>query len=179
MTFTTSLKEEISKNESSLIETRFELESFIRACAKIENEIVITLENASVARKIYKDIKVLFNINPVITVRIQKRFRVKQIYILTIKDNIDFIKKVMDLDNDKVKLPTAEEKTAFLQGAFLAIGNISNPQKSGYHLEYICSSNEFAIIIESLLSYFDFSAKIVKRGYKYIVYIKRSENKAI
>ena len=58
MTFNTSLKEEISKNEYSLIEARCELEAFIKCNSKITNKnITITVENASVARKIYKNIK--------------------------------------------------------------------------------------------------------------------------
>ena len=80
MTFTTSLKEEISKKDFSLVEARYEIEAFIKAIGKVKKEIVIILENASVARRIYKDIKMVFGINANIVVRIQKRFRVKQTY---------------------------------------------------------------------------------------------------
>ena len=149
MTFTTSLKEEISKIELSPIEARCELFSFIKFCGKLGNEIVITLENASVARKIYKDIKLVYNFSPVLTVRIQKRFRVKQIYIITIKENVKKIKE--DILNSSIVLESDEEKIAYLQGAFLAIGNISNPQTSGYHLEFICKKESDAKQINSLL----------------------------
>lgn len=176
MTFTTSLKEEISKNEFSLVEARYEIEAFIKSTGKIKDEIVIALENASVARRIYKDIKMVFGISASIVIRIQKRFRVKQIYILTIKDKVDFIKNAIDYDNMNVKLETEEEKIAFLQGAFLAIGNISNPQTSGYHLEFICNNIEFAQTIQNLLISFNLNAKIVERGYKSVVYLKSSEN---
>lgn len=176
MTFTTSLKEEISKQEFSLIEARCELEAFIKCCAKIEKQIIITLENASVARKIYKDIKMVFGVNANITVRIQKRFRVKQIYILAIKEKVDLIKESMNVNNMHVSFASDEEKIAFLQGAFLAIGNISNPQTSGYHLEFICNNIELANTIMNLLCSFNFNAKIVKRGYKLITYLKSSEN---
>lgn len=176
MTFTTSLKEEISKNEFSLVEARYEIESFIKAIGKVKNEIVITLENASVARRIYKDIKMVFGINASIVVRIQKRFRVKQIYILTIKDKVDFIKDAIEINNLDVNLENEEEKVAFLQGAFLAVGNISNPQTSGYHLEFICNSLTFAQTLQKLLIDFNLNAKIVDRGYKSVVYLKSSEN---
>ena len=176
MTFTTSLKEEISKNDFSLVEARYEIESFIKANSKIKNEIVITLENASVARRIYKDIKMVFGISASIVIRIQKRFRIKQIYILTIKDKNDFIKSAIDVDNMKITLENEEEKIAFLQGAFLAVGNISNPQTSGYHLEFICNNLDFAKSIQNLLISFNLNAKIVDRGYKNVVYLKSSEN---
>jgi len=176
MTFTTSLKEEITQNEYSLIEARYELEAFIKCIGKTKDNIVIILENAAVARKIYKDIKRVFGVNANITVRVQKRFRIKQIYILTIKDKVEFIKEAIDINNLNVHLETDEEKIAFLQGAFLAVGNISNPQTSGYHLEFICNNEILATTIKNLLIHFNLNAKIVERGYKSVVYLKASEN---
>ena len=174
MTFTTSLKEEISKNDLSPIEARCELFSFIKYSGKIGKDITLILENASVARKIYKDIKQVYNFRPSLTVRIQKRFRVKQIYIITIKESLSKIKD--DIITPNINLENDEEKIAFLQGAFLAIGNISNPQTSGYHLEFICKIESDAKYIQKLLLSFNLNAKIVVRGYKFIVYLKASEN---
>lgn len=176
MTFTTSLKEELSKKDIDFSNARFELEGYLKSFGKFDNEITITLENASVARKIYREIKMVFDINPIITIRIQKRFRVKQIYMITIKDSVERIKAMLDLDSYKTTMTEDEEKIAFLEGSFLAIGNISNPQTSGYHLEYICSNVTFARTIRDLLNYFRLNAKIIKRGYKHIVYIKSGEN---
>ena len=63
MTFNTSLKDEISKNIYSSVDACSELSAFVRCNSKITSkQIIITLENASVARKIYKDIKYCFNI---------------------------------------------------------------------------------------------------------------------
>ena len=58
----------------------------------------------------------------------------------------------------------------------MAAGNISNPGTSGYHLEFIFKSEKQAKQIKELLQYFKFSAKLITRGYKYVVYIKSSEN---
>lgn len=172
MTFTTSIKDEISKNDINPIEARFELMAIINAIGKFsEDSIEITIENASIARRIYKEIKEIYKVNPSITVRIQKRFKVKQIYILSIKERIDIIKSdicVKDYDSN-------EEKIAFLQGAFLAVGNISNPSTSGYHLEFIFTDNVYANEVLNLLDYFNLKAKLIKRGYKSVVYIKASE----
>ncbi len=176
MTFNTSLKDEISKNVYSSVDACSELSAFVRCNSKITSkQIVITLENASVARKIYKDIKTVFNISANITVRNQNRFRVKQIYILTITDNIDYIKKVLYV-NEKITLESDEEKIAFLEGAFLAIGNVTNPQTSRYHLEYICKNEKLAKEIDNLLKYFKINSKIIKRGYKFVVYVKNGDN---
>lgn len=176
MTFNTSLKDEISKNVYSSVDACSELSAFVRCNSKITSkQIIITLENASVARKIYKDIKTVFNISANITVRNQNRFRVKQIYILTINENIDYIKKVLNV-NKKINLESDEEKIAFLEGAFLAIGNVTNPQTSRYHLEYICKNEKIAKEIDNLLKYFKINSKIIKRGYKFVVYVKNGDN---
>ena len=179
MTFTTSLKEEMSKTDFSIVEAEYELMSFLNCLGKFsKDELIITMENASVARRIYKEIKEIYKVSPSITIRMQKRFKVKQIYILSIKDNIDFIKESINLGNKKDIdfLVSDEEKIAFLAGAFLAVGNISNPSTSGYHLEFIFTKEKLAKQILNLLEYFKLNAKMIKRGYKTIVYIKASEN---
>ncbi len=179
MTFTTSLKEEMSKTDFNIVEAEYELMSFLNCLGKFsKDELIITMENASVARRIYKEIKEMYKVSPSITIRMQKRFKVKQIYILSIKDNIDFIKESINLGNKKDIdfLVSDEEKIAFLAGAFLAVGNISNPSTSGYHLEFIFTKEKLAKQILNLLEYFKLNAKMIKRGYKTIVYIKASEN---
>ena len=179
MTFTTSLKEEMSKTDFSIVEAQNELISFLNCLGKFsKDELIITMENASVARRIYKEIKEIYKVSPSITIRMQKRFKVKQIYILTIKDNIDLIKESINLGNKKDIdfLVSDEEKIAFIAGAFLAVGNISNPSTSGYHLEFIFTKERLAKQILNLLLYFKLNAKMIKRGYKTICYIKASED---
>ena len=179
MTFTTSLKEEMSKTDFSIVEAQNELISFLNCLGKFsKDELIITMENASVARRIYKEIKAIYKVSPSITIRMQKRFKVKQIYILTIKNNIDLIKESINLGSKKDIdfLVSDEEKIAFIAGAFLAVGNISNPSTSGYHLEFIFTKERLAKQVLNLLLYFKLNAKMIKRGYKTIVYIKASEN---
>ena len=103
MTFTTSLKEEMSKTDFSIVEAQNELISFLNCLGKFsKDELIITMENASVARRIYKEIKAIYKVSPSITIRMQKRFKVKQIYILTIKDNIDLIKEAEKISFSKL-----------------------------------------------------------------------------
>lgn len=175
MTFTTRLKEEISKNQDNEIESRCIIDGFLRYNSSFSDKITITLENASVTRFIYKIIKETFGCLPKITVRIQKRFRIKQIYILEIIDRLNYIKEVVTIKNTPI-LDSEEEKIAFLKGAFLGVGNVSNPKTSGYHLEYILDKKKDAEYIAKLLNDFNLNAKVIKRGYKYIAYIKMSES---
>ena len=179
MTFTTSLKEEITKNDINSMEARYELMAFLNCTAKFsKEEISITLENASIARRIYKEIKEIYDVSPNIVIRMQKRFKVKQIYILNIKEKVDFIKKDISIGTkiEVVDLVSDEEKISFLQGAFLAVGNVSNPSTSGYHLEFIFTKERLAKQVLNLLEYFSLKAKMIKRGYKTVVYIKASED---
>ena len=179
MTFTTMLKEEISKNDFNVVEARYELLAFLNCIAKIKkDELLITVENASIARRIYKEIKEIYDVNPKITIRMQKRFKVKQIYILCIREKVGFIKDSLILGTkiDLETLVTDEEKIAFIEGAFLAVGNVSNPSTSGYHLEFIFTKERLAKQVLNLLNYFKLNAKLIKRGYKNVVYIKASEN---
>ena len=179
MTFTTMLKEEIAKNDFNIVEARYELMAFLNCLGKFsKDELLITVENASIARRVYKEIKEIYSVSPKIIIRTQKRFKIKQIYILSIKERLDFIKDSISLGTriDLETLVTDEEKIAFIEGAFLAVGNISNPSTSGYHLEFIFTKERLAKQILKLLEYFNLNAKIIKRGYKTVVYIKSSEN---
>lgn len=175
MTFTTRIKEEISKESYNILEAEKILAAFIRYNAKVDEEIIITLENCSVTRYIYKLIKETFNVSAQIIVRNQKRFRIKQIYILIINEKTDFIKQALNLNVDMV-LDNDEEKIAFIKGAFLATGSISNPSTSGYHLEFILNNKKDAQYLCKLLNDFSLKAKVVKRGYKYITYLKSGES---
>ncbi len=65
-------------------------------------------------------------------------------------------------------------KRAFLRGAFLSVGSMSNPEK-GYHLEFVCENESQAKQIQDTLSIFDVEAKIVARKRYQVVYIKESE----
>ena len=172
MTFTTRLKEEISKLDNNEIEQRSIIDAFLRYNSIFKNNITITLENASVARFIYKIIKETFSISPRIIIRVQKRFHVKQIYIIEINEKVSYIKSYI---NKKPLIDSDEEKIAFLKGAFLGIGNVSNPKTSGYHLEFIFGNKDDAQYIADLLNYFRLNAKVIKRNYKFIAYIKMSE----
>lgn len=67
---------------------------------------------------------------------------------------------------------------AFVRGTFLGGGSCSLPRagaKSGYHLEFVFPDQEraenFCIVLESMLFY----TKTIKRGDKFVVYLKSKE----
>lgn len=183
MTFTTKVKEEMSKFNYNRLEATCELAAFLRYNSQIKKDTIsITIENASVARRIYVLTKELFNINLKIIVRNQKRFRVKQIYILEIKEKINSILETLNIYKDGKKilpeeyfLETDEEKLSFIRGLFLASGSLNDPATSGYHLEFTIFTKKEALYISNLLKNFYITAKILKRNNHYMVYVKSAE----
>lgn len=75
---------------------------------------------------------------------------------------------------DTSLMESQSSRRAFLRGAFLATGSISNPQK-GYHLEFVCITPEQARQIIGILAAFEVRAKTVARKKYQVVYIKESE----
>lgn len=65
-------------------------------------------------------------------------------------------------------------KRAYLRGAFLSIGSMSNPEK-GYHLEFVCNDIAQANQLVDTLLIYNIRAKIVARKKYQVVYIKESE----
>ena len=182
MTFTMKVKEEIAVSTDYLTILPI-LSAYIKFAGKIKNkQISLTMENKLIAQYVYDMFKRVFNLNPKVQVRIQKRFRVKQIYILTINEKVDFILEKLNIVKDnKYILPEVyffffvEDKISYLKGLFLACGSINDPNKSGYHLEFVVSLKKDGEYICKLLKYFNIEAKILKRNNKYMVYIKQAE----
>ena len=174
MTFSARVKEEISSLSINPLESRLEVIAMLKYDGKIiDNKLIITLENASVARRIYKNIKEVFNVNIKIIVRNQKRLRIKQIYILEITEKIAFIKSCLNINEDY--LETKEDKVAYLRGAFLSVGSISDPATSGYHMEFVFQKQADAKIVNNILLSFDLDSKVLKRSNRYMVYLKSAE----
>lgn len=71
-------------------------------------------------------------------------------------------------------LEDEECKKAFIRGAFLGGGSISDPEKN-YHLEFVVSNEDFAENLMELINSLGFNSKIVGRKNSYVVYLKESE----
>lgn len=62
-------------------------------------------------------------------------------------------------------------KRAFLRGAFMGSGSISDPSKS-YHFEIVCRTKAQAQQLQELIAGFDMDAKIVERKQHPVLYLK-------
>lgn len=64
---------------------------------------------------------------------------------------------------------------AFLRGAFLSVGSMSDPQK-GYHLEFVCNDEPMAEQLCNVMQDFNIDARIVLRKKYHVVYLKEGSS---
>lgn len=62
-------------------------------------------------------------------------------------------------------------KRAFIRGAFMASGSMTDPNK-GYHFEIVCRTPEQASRLQELMREFETEPKIIERKNYYVVYLK-------
>ncbi len=177
MTFTTQIKEEITKEENNNIEDLTSLCTYLKFNATLEEDkMTVMVVNASVARWIFKLLKTNYNVLIKLTTRTMKRFKARNLYILEVKEKLDLIYKDIDNIFKEINTSSDEEKKAFLKGMFLACGSINDQKKNQYHLEFLVKEEEDAKLIDDLLNSLKIKSKVLKKNLEYMVYVKSSEN---
>lgn len=132
-----------------------------------EEILRIHTENASVARKCFTLLKKTFNIGNEVSAYSSIRSNPEKgssIYYLLAQGT--GLKAVRNASVQAVCC-----KRAYLRGAFLASGSVSDPSKS-YHFEIVCGNEEMAKYLQHLMIGFDMEARIVRRKKNYVVYLK-------
>ena len=184
MTFSTEVKNEVTKLESTKLELISELSAIVRNSSEIEPHIKITIENNSVARRIFKLFKDIYEVTPIITVRQRYGFNKGINYILEIKHKNNEILNdlsIIDKHNNYLNITRTyivndeELIRAYLRGLFISTGSINDPKTSRYHLEFIVNDKDYANYISKLLNDFNLNSKVIKREKNYMVYIKEAE----
>ena len=182
MSFSLHIKNEVSKLDSSREELISELSAIVRNSATIDNEIVIYLENNSVARRIFKLFKNIYDVTPIITVR-KKYFNNGLSYILTVRHKK---REILDdlaivgangYNNIPLEYIVSDDDLirAYLRGLFLVTGSVNDPKTSRYHLEFLVDDLEYAEFISRLLNENNLNSKIIHREKKYMIYVKEAE----
>lgn len=168
--FTTQIKDEITKIETERVESLSEVCAYLKYNGTFSNNhLQLITENASVARRMFNLVKRLYGVNIKLTIRSQKRFIIKTIYILDISEKIDTISDDMNECVKHIIDYTEAEKASFLKGIFLADGSINDPSKSKYHLEFLINEEPLANLCNELLLGLNFSSKVLKRDKGYMV----------
>lgn len=193
MSFSGDVKQELSRQIPAARHCCLaELAAIVGMCGDVcisasgRYKIRIHTENITVARKCFTLLQKTFNISSDVSVRLHKgACGGSRIYTLLVREhdtslNILQALKLLDADGEVTEqLNPANQllvqksccRRAFIRGAFLCAGSISNPEKS-YHFEIVCVSMERAQQLCELIATFGPDAKIVQRKKHYIVYIK-------
>ena len=184
MSFSYEIKSEVARLDSVRTENITELSAIIRNSAKIDKSIIITIENSAIARRIFKLIKDIYDITPVITVRKRYSFNKGLSYILDIKEKNGQILKdlsILDEQGNYLNIPKdyiiedEEEVRAYLRGLFMCVGSINDPKTSRYHLELLVDNLKYAKFISQILNKYNLNSKVIKREKNYMIYIKEAE----
>ena len=179
MSFTSQVKNEVSKLETLDVENVTELSALLQNSSTVDGEILkITTENASVARRIFHLLKKIYKVTCRITVRRGYNFNKNYIYILEIKKNISSIVNDLCLKDTLPKSYLYDDeslKRAYIRGVFLSCGSINDPKKSRYHLEFLVDTKEYAFFLQELFNNFDLNSKVLMRHAKYMLYLKEAE----
>ena len=189
MSFSSEVKEELSEQIASGRHCRLaETAAILSLCGKIvitENDrycVKIQTENLAVARKYFTLLRKTFNIRVEVSVRKSREVRFYSVIVSKDPEARRLLGETCLLDEDgnvsECMSPMHHRllrqnccRRAFIRGAFLAVGSVSDPEKS-YHFEIVCTVPEKARQLQELLASYDVDAKVVLRKRHYVVYIK-------
>ncbi|MGN0395266.1 MAG: DNA-binding protein WhiA [Coprococcus sp.] len=197
MSFSSDVKAELAKNISGARHCQIaELAAMISMVAEIQYKdsvpirLVISTERSIIAGTISGLIKKLFRYIPESVVR--KTGSNSRLYRIVVDDS-DMVERMLDtlkLENSSVHSASGKYtvncqdmkisgmvvwqeccKRAFIKGAFMTCGSISDPKK-GYHLEIVSNNDTRALFIQKLIKEFGIEGRIVERKRYSVVYIK-------
>ncbi|MCK9216639.1 MAG: DNA-binding protein WhiA [Firmicutes bacterium] len=195
MSFSSNVKNELAKIK--IIESccqKAELSALIKLTGTIQitgsNRIGIRLitENAAIARRIFTLLKINYGIQTQVLMSKNRQLKKKYSYTLLIGSenasndlliSLGILKGKSGIRiNQRISKNIIEKeccKKAYLRGAFLGGGSISDPEKT-YHLEIVTNDNSYADDLTRLINSYGLNAKVVSRKNSFVVYLKEGEN---
>lgn len=199
MSFSSDVKAELSKDISSARHCRIaELAGMMSMVSNVRfrngnyYRLSIVTERSVIAETFSRLLKLLFNINPLCSVKrtgknnrvyrmlIEEPKQIEKIFVtLKLSPDASFfvnntgVLKVscQDMNIDKLIVQQHCCKRSFLKGVFITSGSVNDPKK-GYHLEIVCDNYDRAMFIEELISDFGIESKIITRKKYSVCYIK-------
>ena len=192
MSYASKVKDELSRQLSAARHCQIaEIAAIISLCGRISitadnrYSIKIHTENVAVARKYFTLLKKTFNIVTDVSIRRNSYLKKNRTYSVVVDEHHDAIRvlqatKLIGRDGEieenlslqkNMVVKQACCRRAFIRGAFLAAGSISDPEKS-YHFEITCATEEKARQLQGLIGTFHLDARIVMRKKYFVVYMK-------
>ncbi len=194
MSFSSDVKTELAKQMGVGRHCQIaELAAIISMCGRIkitrdnEYRLFVYTENFPVAGKSYRLLKKTFGASLSVSVRRNARTSGSRIYIVAVDDMV-VSKKILEavklidkygdisenLSVDNIVIQNTCCKRAFIRGAFLAAGSITDPSKS-YHFEVTAATQSKAQQLQKIFSCFNIDAKIIQRKKYFVVYLKEGD----
>ena len=191
MSFSGEVKEELTKHISASRHCQIaELAAMLHFSGEfLETEgkkrLVFHTENQSVIRKYFTLLKKTFNIESDVSQETSENIGRSHTYCFVLDEETLVYKvlqivKLVDAGGEAIDFTQPVNtmliknsccQRAFLRGAFLTAGSMSDPEKS-YHLEFVCTNEMQAMQLRDLIQGFQVEAKIVLRKKYYVVYLK-------
>ena len=194
MSFSSEVKEELAKRISPARHCQIaELAAIMHFSGQYgrsaEGDFMIGFqtENEAVVRKGFTLLKKTYNINTDISIRHSSSLNKSRSYILSVNDDETARKILMTCRlmkpfgvieedfsiSDSLIIQRECCKRAFIRGAFLASGSVSDPVKT-YHFEIVCLSEAKAKQLQMIMETFNINARVIKRRKYFVVYVKDS-----
>ena len=191
MSYASSVKEELAGQGPAARHCKIaEIAAIISLCGRIACQakgckIKIQTENRAVARKYFTLLRKTFNIIADVSIKRSPGSKKSGAYGVIVGDYEDakrvlMATKLMGEDGEiredlsitrNVVVKQACCRRAFIRGAFLAAGSISDPEQS-YHFEIACAARPKALQLKAIINSFGLDAKIVARKRYFVVYMK-------
>ncbi|WP_251860807.1 DNA-binding protein WhiA [Clostridium sp. Marseille-Q2269] len=194
MSFSLKVKNEVCKYvEINKQEAIAELSAIMKVSGTLlftnkQFNFKITTENAAIARLVFKILKEHFGIHTEIMIKKNNSLKKNNIYIILISEEegvksllkeVGIIKETINVFSLDYNIPKSmverdECRRAYIRGAFLGGGSISNPEKT-YHLEFVTHNEDYAKDLSNLINSYNLNSKVIKRKNSYIIYLKEGE----
>lgn len=191
MSFSSKVKNELARHIPEARHCRLaEIGAMISMCGHIKEQngnykFKIQTENPSVAKKFFILLKNTFQINTQIVIRKNVNLHKNRYYMVNVEHPVEAKKvlkatKMLIKDGTEYKLRKSIDpllvqsrccKRAYIRGAFLGGGSVSDPEKN-YHLELVAGSETYCESLTKLVNEFGLQSKMVVRKRYYILYIK-------
>ncbi len=188
MSFTTEVRDELSRVEpncthcdKATLAALVRIEGTLFFSGKDKYRVDIATDSASVGRLVIRLLHTIYGLQTELTVRRSVLHKTPN-YLISIPTQRGILEALKDMgiisddgglemgiDQDIVKKRCC--KAAYLRGAFLGSGFISNP-KSDFHFEIIVESRQMAQDLVSLMKEAGIQAKTMPRRSSYMVYLK-------
>jgi len=188
MSFASDIKNETAQKVLGGSDARAELCALIQMTSSLSLSsrgmgLLIQVENAAVARVIYRLIKERYQAETELFVKRKMNLKKNRVYGLRVVTEGKTILEDLGIYTSKglrsrplQKIVTTDNNArAYLMGAFMASGSINPPEKTSYHLEISAANEEHAQFLVECMERFDIPAKTVERRGKQVVYVKAAE----